>query len=216
MKTNAVWSFGLFTLMTMLISCGTTNNITGTWKAPDANLRQYEKVFVAALTSDVPVRQTVERQLAGWLTDNGIGSIQSLEVLPPDFESKELEMTNVVLQKIQESGSDAIMTVALIDQTSEERYVPSGGMYQPMNRFGYYNTFGGYWGNWHGNLYQPGYYTTDKTYYIETNVYDAKSGNLVWSAQSETVNPSELDSFLEAYKSSMSKKLKQDGLLANR
>ena len=203
-------------LIVALAGCGSTNKITDTWKSPDANLHQYDKIFIAALTSDVPVREAVEQKLSTLFTEHGIQSVKSLEVVPPDMENKELDVGEGLLQKVQETGSNAILTIAVIDQTSEERYVPGAGRYQPINRFGYYRTFGGYYGNRYGSLYQPGYYTTDKTYYLETNVYDVASGNLVWSTQSVTMNPTNLDSFLEAYVSSMSTKLKQDGLLASR
>lgn len=203
-------------LLILVIGCGTANRITGTWKAPNTNLQQYTKIFVAALTADVPVRNKVEDELSDLLTEHGIEAVKSLGVLIPDVESTALDVNEPLLQKVLETGSDAIMTIAVIDQTSEERYVPDSGRYRPINRFGYYRTFGGYYGNRYGRLYQPGYYTTDKTYYLETNVYDAESGNLVWSTQSETLNPVSLDSFLEAYKSSMAEKLKEDGLLVSR
>ena len=39
----------------------------------------------------------------------------------------------------------------------------------------------------------PGYYETDKIYFIQINMYDARSRKLVWSAQSETFYPGNID-----------------------
>lgn len=200
-------------LLLSLSGCGTANKITDTWKAPEANLKNYNKVFIAALTGDVSVREKVEQELGVLFKDHDVEPVKSLSIPPPDITNKEVDLNSSLLQIVQETGSDAILTIAVIDQTSEERFVPGSGIYHPVTRFGYYSTFGGYYGNRYGQLYQPGYYTTDNTYYLETNIYDASSGNLVWSTQSETLNPSDLDSFLEGYLSSMSMVWQQEGLL---
>lgn len=66
----------------------------------------------------------------------------------------------------------------------------------------------------YGNhLYNNGYYATENTYYIETNLYDVNSGKLVWSTQSESYNPCSLDSFLTGYKKAMIKQLEKDNLI---
>lgn len=211
MKRRVFYRPFIFVLM-VFAGCASTSTITGSWKAPDANLRSYEKFFIAALTANSPVRQTVEDELASSLSDLGFNTMKSIDVFPPDFQNQELRQSEAVLRRIAETGSDAVVTIALIDQTSEERYVPGSGIY-PVTRFGYYGHFLTYYGNWIGSLYNPGYYTTDKVYYIETNVYDVQSGRLVWSAQSESYNPSGLQDFLKGYKKAMSGLLKKEGLI---
>lgn len=62
-------------------------------------------------------------------------------------------------------------------------------------------------------MYDPGYYVTDKTYFLETNLYNAASGQLVWSAQSETVNPTSIDAFAEEYPEVLLERMVKDGLL---
>lgn len=67
---------------------------------------------------------------------------------------------------------------------------------------------------WWPLYYQPGYYVTDKTYYLETNLYDASTEELIWSAQSATYNPASINDFLKSYQRALAKELKDDGLLA--
>lgn len=212
MKTRVILFALSFLASTIFIRCGSTSVITGSWKAPDANIRSYQKFFVAALTDNTSVRQTVEDELSRSLTQLGLQTVNSIEIFPPDFLNQEVDKSDEVLRRISETGSDAILTIALIDQTSEERYIPGSGAY-PVGRFGYYGTFMTYYGNWAGSLYTPGYYTTDKVYYLETNVYDTRSGKLIWSTQSETYNPSGLEDFLKGYKKAMSELLEKEGLL---
>jgi hypothetical protein len=63
-------------------------------------------------------------------------------------------------------------------------------------------------------FYEPGYYVTDKTYFMETNLYDIESNQLIWSAQSETVNPGSIDNFVSTYPQILVDQLVKDGLLS--
>ncbi|WP_315822938.1 hypothetical protein [Paraflavitalea speifideaquila] len=62
-------------------------------------------------------------------------------------------------------------------------------------------------------MWDPGYYTTDKTYFMETNLYDASNEKLIWSAQSETMNPGSIDNFVRDYPKKLVEQLVKDGLL---
>ena len=59
----------------------------------------------------------------------------------------------------------------------------------------------------------PAYYAQDCVYYLETNLYDARSEDLVWSAQSETYNPKDLSGFSQVLANQIVNKLEKDGLL---
>jgi hypothetical protein len=102
------------------------------------------------------------------------------------------------------------MLVAIKDVKEETRYVPgSATSYSP---YGY----GGYYGHYGGGMaynYSPGYYTTDKIIYLETNLYNLATDELVWSAQSKTTNPADFSSFSREYIYAVLAQLKKDGML---
>src|SRR5690606_23752299 len=106
-----------------------------------------------------------------------------------------------------------ILTVALIDKETETRYVPGNAGYAPMPRFGYYGTFWGYYNTWYPTLYSPGYYEGEKVYFIETNLYDADTEELLWSAQSETYNPRNLPDFASTFADVVVSRMERDDLL---
>ena len=60
-------------------------------------------------------------------------------------------------------------------------------------------------------MYDPGYYVNDKTYFIESNLYDVESEDIIWSVQSEAYNPSNLESASNKYAAQLIKELKQEG-----
>jgi hypothetical protein len=195
------------------LACGSTTEVTGSWKNPEVTLKPVHTVLVTALTGRNNARQTVETDLANALQKDGIKSIRSLDILPPSFTSSKEPDKEALLKKIKGSNVDVILTVALIDQTTESRYVPGSYGYAPMTRFGYYGRFWGYYTNWYPTLYSPGYYTEDKTYFLETNLYDAHTEELIWSAQSESYNPSSLDRFSKEFAATVLNEMKKDGLI---
>ena len=86
-------------------------------------------------------------------------------------------------------------------------------MYAPYPAYGYYGSFGGYYGYSSTYMYDPGYYVNDKTYYIESNLYDLATGEIVWSVQSEAYDASDLNSLSKEYAALLINKLKQEGVL---
>lgn len=192
---------------------GTTTEVTGSWKNPDVTLLPMNTILVTALTGRTNARQTVETDLSNALQKKGFKAVKSMDILPPSFTTGKEPDKEALLKKIKGSAIDAILTVALIDQTTENRYVPGNYGYQPMTRFGYYGRFWGYYATWYPTLYSPGYYTEEKTYFLETNLYDAHTEALLWSAQSETYNPESLQSFSKGFANVVLQEMQKNGLI---
>lgn len=197
----------------LVVNCGSTTSITASYKQPELQNSSYKKVFIAALTDNTYAQQAVENSMAKLINDRGATALKSMDVLPPNFrkaaEKKDKEM---VLEKLREKGCDAIMTIALIDAKHESRYVQDATPYYPV-AVPYYGGFGSYYLYGYDNFYSLGYYTDDKIYYLEANIYDANTEKLVWSAQSQTYNPSSIDDFLKGYSQALSDKMTQDGVM---
>jgi hypothetical protein len=200
-------------VMFIISSCGSSTEITGSWKADNVDTKKITNVLVTALTDRATARETVESDLVAALRKSGYQSARSMEVLPPTFTASKNIDKSQLLDKIKGTGVDAILTVALLDKETETRYVPGTNGYAPVPRFGYYGMFSGYYYNWYPTLYSPGYYAEDKIYFIETNLYDAKKETLLWSAQSETYNPSDLKNFSREFANIVITRMKRDGIL---
>lgn len=208
------------TLITLLVICllgcaPDVTHITGTWKSPSAGEDRITSVLVTAMTGRTDARQEVENDLATSLQHNGIKVIRSIDVIPPRFTNRVPERDDI-MNRIDETDVDAILTVALIDEQTETRYVPGNYGYEPIPRFGFYGLFWGYYTRWYPTLYSPGYYEEDKVYFIETNLYDADSEELLWSAQSEAVNPRNLANFSEEFADVVVARMIREGAISSR
>lgn len=202
---------GIFSLIVAaaISSCSTPTDIVGSWHTPGLkDSLSGKRVFVAALTNNMPAKQTVEGQLANLFSSRGFTVTKSLDVFPPDLDSKSNRNKEALLTKLKDYNTDLIVTNSVIDKQSRERFV--GAPYAP---WGWAGNFWGYWGGPWGGFYNPGFSTVDRYYYIETNIFDARSGRLVWSVQSRTESPSSLDDFISSYMKTITQKLSADGIL---
>lgn len=202
-------------LLCLLIfsACSPATEITASWTNPEAMTGNYNNILIAAMTEDVATKQMIENQLASELRDKGVNVSKSIEMFPPNFREEQLTNKEAMMQAIQEGGHDAILTVAVIDEETETRYVP-GAAYSPGARFPYYNRFWGYFNHMYPMVYEPGYYTEDKIYYLETNLYDAQTENLVWSAQSESTNPGNIQNLSEGFAEVTANAMENNNLLS--
>jgi hypothetical protein len=203
-------------LLATLYSCAPSTQITGSWESPDAGSKKYRSIIVTALTDNPGARETAEQNVASVLTEQGVKATKSIDILPPNFTQGKQVDKEVLMDKIHATGSTAILTIALINKETEQRYVPGTYGYTPITRFGYYGRFSGYYTQWYPTLYSPGYYEQDKIYFIETNVYDSRTEDLIWSAQSETYNPSTLSGFSRDFAEAVIGKLAKDGIIAGK
>jgi hypothetical protein len=197
----------------LFAACSSSTMITGSWRKPNATASGYRNIFIAALTSNIPVKQAVESGLQQQLQQRGLTVEKSTDVFPPNFSTQTGQKRELVLGRIQSTGADAILTVALLKQETESRYIPGTGAYAPGLRWGYYGRFWNYYNNWYPSVYSPGYYDQSKVYYLETNLYDARTEDLIWAAQSKTYDPANVDSFIRDYVKSIHNQMVKDGLI---
>jgi hypothetical protein len=194
----------------MLAGCYPTTRITGSWKNPKQPVKTYNSFFIAALTGNTIVRSTIETDMEKALTGHVNSIAKSMDEFPPNF-SKDSLSREELMGRVKRKGSDAILTISVLKKETESRYV--SGVYAPMTRWGYYGSFGGYYNYWYPNAYNDGYYVKDAVYYLETNLYDAETEILLWSAQSKTYSYDYLADFSKDFAKMMTDQIKRDGLV---
>jgi hypothetical protein len=202
----------LVVLMVMLFACGPTQKITTSWVNPDRPAKKYSTVFVAALIENNPVKYALEADLGAAAKARGFNVVKGYEIFPPNFNKENMRDRDLALKLIRDKGCDVILSIAVIDQKSETYYQPGAvsvgvgygyhpyGGYGPYGSYGAYGTgFYGYYNYWQPTLYSPGYWQTDKTYFIEANAYDAETQQIIWSVQSKADNPSGIEKSSKEY-----------------
>src|SRR5882672_4131036 len=152
----------LLVLSACLISgCGPTTKITKSWHEPGAVYKKSEtnKILVMALVKDAVSRRVIEDELVNRIGKNATASYNiftddMLTQLPSD----------VFADKVKREHYNYILMMRLSDVEKETYYVPG-------TTSGFYGSYGMYYGYGVSMYSTPGYYATDKNYYVETTVY---------------------------------------------
>ncbi|MBA2249380.1 MAG: hypothetical protein H0W12_04230 [Chitinophagaceae bacterium] len=201
------------TLMIFMTACSSTK-VTSSWKADDAkvNTAGFNKVIVAALLQDKDrsLQQQMEKELVSDLNAKGIQAVSAYQLYGPKYFSKNEDQA---LKKLQKSGIDGVLTVVMLDKNKEKDYVPGNVNYRPVT---YYNRWYGYYSTVYDRVYSPGYYTQNTNYFWESNLYDLRSDKLLYSAQSESFDPSSTGRLANDYSNKIVSDMTKQGLFAKK
>ena len=190
-------------LIASIVSCGPSTKIVNSWRDPNTvvNTSELHKFVVAALLKNEATRREVEDKMAALNPGKAVPSYQVLGTSPltqPD---------NVYMQKLKDEGYDGVVVMRLSKVDKDQRYVP--GNYPTYYTGGWRGYYGAAWGGY----YDPGYYTTDKTFYVEANVYSMPKDKLVWSGITSTINPSSGQNLFDGVISAVQQKMRDEGFL---
>jgi hypothetical protein len=195
----------------ILTGCTTSQKIVGSWSDPDAKtMGPYKKAFVVVMSQNKDANYYIETKITQLLKAKGFQVVQCTDIFPPNFALTK-DFTREQLKKaLSDAGCDAVLSLALLDTKTVETYHP-GYAYTPMS-YGYYGNFYGYYNYYYPVIYTDDYYSVDKSYYLETNLYELASDKLIWSIQSEATNPKDLDEWFDKYAPLIMNHLKEKGL----
>jgi hypothetical protein len=201
----------LLFLTSVMSGCGPSQKITGSWADPDIkSMGPYNKIFVIVMAQNPDNNFYVETQTARTLITKGYKVVKSNDIFPPKFSAVQDFTREELTAAIKRTGCEAVLSLAVLDSKQVETYNP-GTAYYPMN-YGYYGSYYGYYNHYYPEVYSPGYYSVDKTFYIEANLYDVATDKLLWSIQSEAKNPASLTEFYKGYSTMLIDHLKSKGL----
>jgi hypothetical protein len=170
------------------------------------------KIFIFAMTQNYDAQVNIENDLATAAEAKGIKTVKSVDAFGPILTLDKLPKTDVLLKAIRDLGCDGIFTVALVDQSEKTHYVQgsSAGAFVPYPGYGYY--YSGYYA-YTPAFYTPGYYTTDKTYFIESNLFNANTEKMLVSMQSKVVNPPDIIKASKQYTQMLVTELQAQGFM---
>jgi hypothetical protein len=190
-------------VITSLVSCGPSTKIEKSWMEPGASVTPgtNNKTLVVALVKDETSRRVIEDQVAKRI---GGGAVSSYTLVSTDQVKEASE--EALKQKLTDGKFTHILLMRLADVEKETSYVPG-------TTTGYYGGYGRYYGYGYGMYSTPGYYTTDKNYFVETTVYSVNPDKLLWTGTTKTVNPSKIEKTVNEIADAVSEKMKKDGFL---
>ena len=167
-------------------SCSLTN-MNAVWKDPQYHGGKLKNVLVVGGSTNQVVRRIFEDEFTARLKIRGTNAIPSYSIFP---DEKNLDK-DAIESKSRDLGIDAMLIARVVDTKTKREVTPA-----PYNSY-YQDTYFYNWPNRYSRFYSgnnPGRYSNERLYYseyevvnLETNIYDAQTGKLIWSALSDTV-----------------------------
>ena len=212
MKRNHILS--LTVLVITLAACASSKETPGVWVNKEKiQGKSYSNFFVIVMTADIEARVRLENEIAATITSRGHKAIKSYEVLPADLKDPKPPAVDALIEKIKASDCDAVFLASLLDKNEDVGYTSGGTQYTMRSDYSWAGTFFGYYTHYYSTLTTTGYYSTDKTYIMQSNLFDKASQEKMFAVQSEIFNPSSLPSFSRTYVSTLMKQLSKAKLL---
>ena len=202
-------------LVLLLTGCG-ASSVKQTWKDPAYTGGPLGKTAVLAVEERNLLRQALENRFRNQLEQAGQPSVVTHELLSlPEIK----ENRQTAAARLREAAAESLLIVRLVDSQTRNREVrATPALFAPVTTG--YGTDYGYYG-WYD------YYTVafmdmgtvwgslEQSIYLESTLFDLKSGKRVWSGLTETVFKDNMDRLEEAdvLVSKILAALRKDGLI---
>jgi hypothetical protein len=153
------------------------------WKDPTTTISssQIHKILFISLIKDEPYSNMMEDHLVEMSNGKGIAShtIIAGRATTENFKA-------AFDQRIKSDHIDLVVIMRLKDVKEQPRYVADTQTPYGWGGYGYWDYY-----SYASQTYRsPGFYTSDKHFLVETNVYSVAQSKLLWSGVTDSVNPS--------------------------
>jgi hypothetical protein len=210
---QVITGMAVLIVMLTIASCSSTE-LLSSWKAENANLKQYKKVLVVGLTGskDRSIRDNVESAMVNSLKANNLNAVAASETYGPKAFEKMSDAD--VISKVKSDGYDGIVILALLDKEKEKYYTPGRVSYTPY--FTYYSRYWRQWRTMYDRVYEPGYYTNTTNYVLEANLYDVAADRLEYSAQTRSFDPGNAGTLASSFTKTVVTDMVKKGVIPGR
>ncbi len=186
--------------LALVAGCSTSTTETNVWKAPSSSAGPLRNIAVFGGRVGETDRRTLEDGYVAELAAYGVHATQSYTLFPQSPVPPDADAIRTTLES---AGYDGALVSAL-KNASETVVVPpeagwAGGFYGP----------GGYWGT--GGAVYPATVAYVK---FETMLWSTTSGKMVWSATTQTENPTSGKAFVASLTKAVVPSLAKAGLFA--
>jgi hypothetical protein len=164
-------------------------------------------ILVIGVSKQSVRKKLFEDEFVRQLNARGVSATQSYSI----FSSDGMLKKDLVLSKIRDMGIDTFLITRMVDKKTKETYVPGTVYdYTPPRA---HRSWHGYYASSYGAIYDPGYTIKNEVVVLETNLYDAKSEELIWSAMTETFIEGSGDKLVKDFIKLIVKSLSDNNLL---
>ncbi len=206
------WGLAAVLFMGIVCSC-TKTTLSGSWRNQDY-LQAVRTIYIVGVSRQETNRRIFEDEFGRQLEQYGIRTFSSYL----DLDNVEGVGQDFIMEKVRASGADALLMTRILGKHTEEVVHP-GRIYGPgFPPWGYYPRpyYRNYWDFYerrYDMIYEPARISRFEVLTLESNLYDAATGELIWSAQLETVMDGTIEAMIRDFIEVVTKDLLEQGVI---
>ncbi|HXX80310.1 MAG TPA: hypothetical protein VEI46_02085 [Thermodesulfovibrionales bacterium] len=207
MRSRKEFLYSLVLMAILVLNSCASTTLTSVWKDETYRSGNIKKVLIIAFSERPAVRRFFEDEFKRQMTPLGVEAISSYTVVPYE----KLSDKEFLAAQARNLRLDAVLITRLVDKKTVQSYFPPETAY--MGPSGYSTGWPTYCYNCYQALTRPGYTVENEIVSLETNLYEARTDTLIWSALSDTFAESDKDDYIRSFISVIMKKLSDDKIL---
>jgi hypothetical protein len=176
-----------------------------TWRAPGTEPLNFggRKVAAVFMIDDNNLRVSTEEALAREISARGPIGVAAYRIIPKEL----LKDKDQAKTWFERQGIQGLVALRLVKTETDKVY--SSAVWAS----GYYNYAWDYWGYGWASVYPLGQAREEKTFTVETLLFDLSKGAPIWAGVSRTTDPKDVQSYVKDLSKEVVKKLQGEGLI---
>jgi len=187
---------GAVALALVATACSTPTTETNVWQSPTYAAGPMKNIAVFGGRMNATDRRTLEDGYVASLASHGVRATPSYSLFPGGQVPQDQAAVRTLLQQ---RGYDGVLVSTMKGVSEQVLVAPDAGW-----DAGFY---GGFWGP------GPAAVETDQFVKFETTLWNASSGKMVWSAITQTENPTSSHDFVSSLTGKVVPSLAEAGLI---
>lgn len=184
----------------LVVSCASP--VENVWTDPSIQGKSFgfRRVATVAMLPEGGMRRVAEEELARAI-EAGPGDVEAV----PSYEfvyASELTDAERVRSRLEAAGFDGIAVVSVVEK--RERITSTPGVATGWGTYG---------PGWRGAVFDTGSVRSDTIVRVQTNIYAADGGKLLWSGTSSTMNPRDVEDLVDDVVHDVGGALRDQGLV---
>ncbi len=178
------WKTGFLALLLagLVAACATTK-VTNVWY--EKGHSPVRKVLVLGVSDNERNRRLFEDALVRVLKQDGVDADAASRIMPATHKPTRQR----ILEAVRKHGYDAVMITRVVGVDEQSYYYPPTSTYHYLPPPSYRDMWSYYPRVYDSYSTTPGYSVKVQTVRLESNLYDAGTTKLIWSAASDLYDP---------------------------
>ena len=186
-------------MFTLTLGACSSTELTSVW-VDESNTRALSSILVVGISESPEKQKLYEDTFVTLFQKKGIDAKAGYT----EFRYDDAQTTDSILAQLQTVNAEALLVTHALGVNNESVYHPPRMESVPHT---YYDSFSGYYRTVYRYVHVPGYTSNHVVVRLETNLYDSATQELLWSAQSKSIDPASLEKLISELASEVTSEL---------